>query len=221
MISRELKFRTAGLAGGAFLRMLGRTFRLEVQGEEHWRSFHDEGQPVIFALWHSRLLPLVYVHRGQGAVALVSEHSDGEYITRIIGRLGFGAARGSTTRGGSRGLRELLRAAREGRDLAITPDGPRGPPRVLSPGVVTLARVTRMPVIPTAAGGDRVWRVGSWDRFEIPKPLARLRVVYGPPLRVPRDIPDAELERWRQVLEDALNRVTDEADGRAAREPSP
>lgn len=221
MNSHELKFRAAGLAGGAVLSMLGRTLRLELEGEDHWRSFHEEGRGVIFALWHSRLLPLVYVHRGRGIVALVSEHRDGEYIARILARLGLDAARGSSTRGGTRGLRELLRVARDGRDLAITPDGPRGPARVLSPGVVTLARMTGMPVIPTAAGGDRVWRASSWDRFVIPKPFARLRVVYGPPLEVPREIAETEVESWRRTLEEALNRVTDEADGRSVQEPVP
>lgn len=209
----ELKLQTISRVGSAFLSVLGSSLRFHIEGAEHHRRLRDVGQPVIFALWHSRLLPLVHLHRNEGVVALVSNHRDGEYIARVIHRRGFGTARGSSTRGGAQGMRQLIRVARSGRDLAITPDGPRGPARVFKMGAITLARVGGLPIIPVAAGCSRSWRAGSWDRFMVPKPFARLQVRYAPPVHVPRDAGEEELERLRRQLEATLNRITDEVDG--------
>lgn len=213
MTGRGLKFRAVGVGGSAFLSLLGATLRVDVSEAEHYLRLRREEQPFIFVLWHSRLLPLVHLHRNQGVVALVSEHRDGEYIARVMGRQGLGVARGSSTRGGTRGLRELLHAARSGRDLAITPDGPRGPARVLSMGTITLARISGLPLVAVAAGGRSVWRAPSWDRFMVPRPFARLQVKYAPPIWVPRELADPEQERWRKKVEGELNRITDEVDG--------
>jgi lysophospholipid acyltransferase (LPLAT)-like uncharacterized protein len=200
-------------AGSAFLSLLWRTLRYEVVGDEVLRGFRERGEPVILAFWHSRILPLAHLHRNEGIVVLVSQHRDGETIARIIHRNGYLTARGSSTRGGARGLRELIRAARSGRDLAITPDGPKGPPRRVKLGTVVAAQVTGLPILPLAGGGEAVWRVGSWDRFVIPRPFARIRVRYGEPIRVPRDADPALLEELAARLDRELNRITDEVDG--------
>lgn len=212
MTREELGFRAVGLTGGALLLAICATLRFEVEGAEHYLEFRKKGHPVVFALWHSRLLPLAYVHRNQNLVVLASRHRDGEYVARVVQRLGLDTARGSSTRGGARGMRELVRAAREGRDLAITPDGPVGPAREVKMGLVTLARLTGAPVIPVTVGGHRVWRLNSWDRFLVPKPFARLQVRYAPPLWVPRQAQAGELERLRLRIQDAMNRITDEVD---------
>ncbi len=199
--------------GTAFVRTLGFTLRFRVSDVEHHQELRQAGQPVIFLLWHARLLPLSYLHRRQDVVALVSEHRDGEYLARVMQRMGFGTARGSSSRGGSRGLRELVHAARAGHDLAITPDGPRGPARELKVGALTVARLTGFPLVPVSAGGTRVWRASSWDRFMVPKPFATIRVKYGPPVKVARSASPEELEDHRVRLERELNRLTDEVDG--------
>jgi len=199
--------------GSAFLSLLWRTLRYEVSGEGNLASFRDRGEPVILAFWHSRILPLAYLHRDQGIVVLVSQHRDGETIARIIRRMGYLTARGSSTRGGARGLRELIRAGRSGRDLAITPDGPKGPPRRVKLGTLVAAQVTGLPIVPLSGGGEAVWRVGSWDRFVIPRPFARIRVRYGEPIRVPRDADPALLAQLAARLDGELNRITDEMDG--------
>lgn len=209
----EAAFRVVGLAGSALLRVVGRTFRFRVEGAEAFRELRRQGRPVIFAFWHSRILPLAYLHRGEGVVVLVSRHADGEYITRVVSRLGFGVARGSSTRGGARGLRELVRHLRSGGDVAITPDGPRGPARRFKAGALLAAQLTEAPVVPVAAGSPSAWRLGSWDRFLIPGPFARFRVRYGTPHFVPRELGDGSLETHARILEDALNRLTDEVDG--------
>jgi len=219
-MNREaLKLGAVEYAGSAFLSLLGATLRFRMEGAQHLTSLRDEAQPFIFCIWHSRLLPMVHAHRGEGIVALVSEHRDGEYIARVMHRRGFQTARGSSTRGGDRGLRELLRKAREGRELAITPDGPRGPARQLKLGALTLARLTGLPILPLSASGARVWRAGSWDRFMVPLPFTTVHVAYGPPVEIPRRVDDDELESLRVQVEATLNRLTDEVDLRAAGRP--
>jgi len=208
--SDALRFWLAGWAGWAVIRLLMATVRIQVvDGEDHPARLAREGTPPILMSWHGHLLPLVYHHRNQGAVALASEHRDGEYITRVLAHLGFGAARGSSTRGGSRGLRDLVKAARAGRILAITPDGPRGPRHRVKGGALVAARLTGHPILPMVADADRGWNLSSWDRFLVPKPFTRVRIVYAPPFLVPREADDTELERLAGVLEAEMERIAE------------
>lgn len=203
-----VRFWLAGWVGWAVVRLLMATVRVEVVGgREHPESIAASGVPPILMSWHGHLLPLIHHHRNQGAVALASEHRDGEYITRVLGRLGFGAARGSSTRGGSRGLRELVKAARAGHPLAITPDGPKGPRHRVKGGALVAARLTGHPILPMVAAADRGWTLGSWDRFLIPKPFSHVRIVYAPPFRVPRDVDDDGLEQLAKELEREMIRI--------------
>jgi hypothetical protein len=191
---KDLRFHAAGVLGMGLMGGLFTTTRVTREGADHYLRYRREGQNVVFVFWHGQLLPLVHYHRHEGIVVLVSEHADGEYITRIVERLGFRTARGSSTRGGSRGLRELIRAARQGRDLALTPDGPRGPARVFKPGALVAAQLTGLPVVLVAAAASSAWTFESWDRFLVPRPLSRIRIVYGEPVHVPRDADDADIE---------------------------
>ena len=190
---RDLKFATAGVLGTGLVTALFLTTRVERIGEEHYQKFRDAGQPVIFVFWHGQLLPLVYYHRHEGIVALVSEHGDGEYLSRIIERNGFGTVRGSSRHGGTKGLKGLVRAARAGKDLALTPDGPRGPVGVFKPGALTAAQRSGLPIIPVAVGASSAWRFRSWDGFLVPKPFSIVRLEYLPPRFVQRDADCAEL----------------------------
>jgi lysophospholipid acyltransferase (LPLAT)-like uncharacterized protein len=124
MDSRELRFRAVGLLGWGVLGAYFPLVRCTRVGAEHFEQFRRRGEPVVFVFWHGQLLPLVHYHRNEGIVVLVSDHADGEYITRVILHHGFGAARGSSTRGGVKGLKGVLRAIKAGKDLAFTPDGP-------------------------------------------------------------------------------------------------
>lgn len=160
-------------------------------------------EPAVYALWHEHLLPLSYLYRGSGAVALVSEHRDGEILARVLERMGYGAARGSSTRGGRAGLEAMIEAGEAGRPLAFTPDGPRGPARSCKPGVVRAAAETGLQVVPVAAAASRYRRLGSWDRFLLPSPWARIHVGLGPPIEVPSEVAGAwragELTRKEEV----------------------
>ena len=190
----EPKFETAGVLGTGMVSALFLTTRMTRVGAEHYERFRRGGSPVIFVFWHGQLLPLIHYHRREGIVVLVSEHDDGEFVTRVIRRNGFGTVRGSRTRGGTKGLRGLVRAARRGRDLALTPDGPRGPRGEFKPGALLVAQMTGLPVIPLAVGASSGWRFRSWDGFLVPRPLSRITIEYLPPRFVSRDATREELD---------------------------
>jgi lysophospholipid acyltransferase (LPLAT)-like uncharacterized protein len=165
------------------------------------------------------MLPLVLTHRGRGVAVLVSRHRDGELIARIIEHLGFVSARGSSTRGGEEGVREMLQWAERGHLLAVTPDGPRGPAERVKPGLAWLAAHTGWPVVPVASAARPVWMLRSWDRFRVPRPFARVVVAYGAPLHVAPASTREELDVARRRIEDALGALTREVDARADARP--
>lgn len=204
----EIRFESAGVIGRGLLASLFATTRCRREGAHHYLDFRRSGRPVIFVFWHGQLLPLVHYHRNEGIVVLVSEHADGEYISRVIRQYGFGTVRGSSTRGGVKGLKGLIRAAREGRDLGITPDGPRGPARQFKAGALRAAQVTGLPIIPLSTWPSRAWRLDSWDRFLVPKPFSRIQIVYGPARTVPRRADPRRLEDETRSLQEELDRLT-------------
>ena len=161
----------------------------------------------IYLFWHEMLL-LPCGHAGQGFSVLISQHADGELIAQVIRMLGGHAVRGSTTRSGMSALRGLMRAGRL-QHLAITPDGPRGPRRVMQPGAVYLASKTGMPLIPVGAAVRDCWRARSWDRMALPKPGTVVLMVLGEPIEVPakpdREGLDRELAR-AQAAQDEVQR---------------
>lgn len=208
----ELRLRAVGLAGSALVSGLFRTCRFEITGAESYLRFWRSGQPVVFVLWHGRLLAGAYAQRGNGLVALISQHRDGEYIARVVERWGYGTVRGSSTRGGTAALRQLVRCVREGRSVVLTPDGPQGPRERMKPGALRVAQLSGAPVIPVATGASRSWWVEGWDRFQIPKPFSRIRMVYGEPLHIARTAGDAELEKRGLEVERRLRALMHRVD---------
>jgi len=213
-----IRYSTGGVLGQGLVGSLFMTTRLQAMGEEHLQPFRDAGKPVIYVFWHGRLLPLIHVHRRQGVVVLVSEHGDGEYVTRVLLQMGFGVVRGSSTRGAVGGLKGLIRAAAQGHDLAVTPDGPRGPNREFKHGALTVARMTGLPIIPIGVGAKDGWHTNSWDQFLVPRPFSTVRVAYGPPRLVSRDASEEEIELkardLTQTLADLSVRAGDRIDPR-------
>lgn len=196
------KYKLVVIAGTLLLRLLGATWRVKVVNQATIDGMRARREPVFFSLWHGHLLPLLWLHRGEGVIIVISEHKDGEIVARIAQNLGYGLIRGSTTRGGTRALIQLTRALQEGRDVAITPDGPRGPAETVAPGTIAAAQRSGVPVLPTLAHCDRAWRLRSWDRFMIPKPFARLSVAYGAPMKFADT--ESNSERSSQALIDAM-----------------
>jgi len=205
-----MDIRLISLSGAAVINVLGQTLRITWYDEEYL-SIAREKSPggVIYAFWHQRLLPFCFSHKNQGIRVLVSTHRDGEIIARTIERLGFGTVRGSSTRGGREALFGMISESRKGFDLAVTPDGPRGPRFSLKPGLVTIARKTGYPIVPIA---NAVWprkELSSWDGFHIPFPFARCVITHGEPVFVPED---GTREMIRLDLENRIMAVTRRAD---------
>jgi lysophospholipid acyltransferase (LPLAT)-like uncharacterized protein len=189
--------------GYPLLKTLGWTWRWKVSGAEHDRAIVARGHQPILAFWHGRIPPATLYFQRRGMVVITSENYDGEWIARIIHKFGYGTARGSTSRGGPRALRQLVRDIKSN-SVAFTVDGPRGPAEVAQPGAVWLSKVTGNPLMPFHAEAASHWTMKSWDRTQIPKPFATVAAVIGEPLYVPRDADDAELEQWRQRLQQSL-----------------
>lgn len=177
----DRRLRWAVGAGMVVMRLLARTWRIRVVGDEGMQRARKAGEPLIFALWHGELFALLWQHRNEGAKVLISEHRDGEIVARAAHALGFGTVRGSTTRGGGRALLEMVRVLQAGGEIAVTPDGPKGPAHRYAPGVLIVAQRSGVPIVCVALHASRGWRLNSWDRFLIPKPFARITVAYSEP----------------------------------------
>ena len=196
------------LAAG-FIRALRATVRLRHHGDGRLREWEREGKHFILAFWHGQLLLMRYAYRGRRISVLSSRSRDGELMARTLGHLGIDTSRGSTSRGGAAAMRSLLQKAAAGYDLAFTPDGPRGPAGEVQPGVIMMAAMTGLPILPVALAATRARRLRSWDRFLVPLPLATVHFVYGEPFAVERrgDIKAAAAE-----LKCRLDAVTAEAE---------
>ena len=188
------------------------TMRRETRGHEAIDAFYRSGGHIILAFWHAQQLMIPVGYRGAGAHVLISQHGDGEIIARMIARFGHQAVRGSSTRGGAGALRELIKLGRAGKDLVVTPDGPRGPRQVAKLGVVQLAKVTGLPIVPLAFACSTRQLFASWDHFMVPYPFSRGVFLYGKPMFVPREGDGPALEASRLALERELNRLTKEAE---------
>jgi lysophospholipid acyltransferase (LPLAT)-like uncharacterized protein len=173
------------LIGTWLIRLLGVTWRVRMVDAGPIDRIRHDGQPVALLLWHGQLLPLLYVMRFQSIGCLISTHKDGELIAQIARRLGCKLIRGSSSRGADRALLGLVKTLRDGFTVAVTPDGPRGPYRSFAPGALVAAHRAAAPVVAFGVHASRAWYLSSWDRFVIPKPFARVTIVFDDAQRVP------------------------------------
>jgi lysophospholipid acyltransferase (LPLAT)-like uncharacterized protein len=190
--------------------MLARTWRIRVINPSALGNLRASKRAFIFSLWHGQLLPLLWHHREEGVVLLISEHQDGEMVARAAESLGYALVRGSTTRGGDRALISVIRELQAGREVAITPDGPRGPARKYAPGALVAAQRSGAVILPVVAVADKAWRLRSWDQFMIPKPFARVTVAYGDPAAVLAATPRAaaaEGPRFEAMMSDTIGKA--------------
>jgi hypothetical protein len=212
--------RWAAVLAAATIRLLAWTGRWREQVPEATAELLASQRPVILAFWHGRLLmiPLAYLRRGRRRIhVLISEHGDGELISRTIGHFGFDSVRGSSRRGALKAMRELIRRMRDGGDFAFTPDGPQGPRYTVQPGVVDFARRTGYPILPVTFSARWAKVLGSWDRFMLPIPFTRGELAWGEPVWVGPDDEDSESVRAR--LETAMRELTRQADERMGHRP--
>jgi lysophospholipid acyltransferase (LPLAT)-like uncharacterized protein len=187
------------------VRVLSATLRVR-----HVHLEHADTPQYILTFWHRQLVPLLGRARWRRPITvMISRSKDGQIIADVLGLFGVQSARGSSSRGGSGAMRGLLREAREGKSIVFTPDGPRGPARVLKDGVIFAARATQLPILPVAFAGKSVILLRSWDRMIIPKPFSKGVVLYGEPIVVPRD---GDAEEWRASVEQKLNELSEQAE---------
>ncbi len=210
---RRMQIPILGSAACWLARALGPTLRLEVLGRQNERRVHDAGQRLILVFWHRCVFSATWWWRNRGIVVMNSTNFDGQWTRRVIERLGYDTAQGSSSRGGLKGLAVMARRLEEGRDVAFTIDGPRGPRYVAKPGPVMLARRTGFPILAFHIGLERAYTFEkSWDLFQVPHPFARGVVVLSPPLYVPADGDREALRCKHAEMQAALERVRDVAE---------
>ncbi len=190
------------------LRLLRFTWRVHFS-DPHKTLKNGRNKPCIFCVWHNRLAYVMYVYRdrikprtGRRLAAMVSASNDGAFLVEILRAFDIEPVRGSTSRRGRQALLELSRQVKEGLHLGITPDGPRGPCYEIQDGILSLAQLTGLPIVPLGCRAKLKVRFKSWDRFQLPWPLTRCDMVFGEPLEVPRKVTDEQ----RSVLRNELNR---------------
>ena len=199
----------------ALIRVVSATLRFKWQDTSGYFT-SGAGAPAIYAVWHNRLalsMPVYYKYikrrsRSSGLAALVSASKDGGFLAAILEGFKVHAVRGSSSRRGPQALLELTTWAERGFDLAITPDGPRGPCYHVQEGVMSLAQITGLPIIPCSWSVRWKIRVNSWDRFEIPLPFSYCEMRIGKPVQVPREATDEQREALRQLLETTLRSLS-------------
>lgn len=201
-LTRWQKFQIAiaTYVGYISLLLIGPSLRWTIRGWENFEAALASAQPPIFTFWHGEIFSATWFWRRRGIVVMTSQNFDGEYIARIIQKYGYGAARGSSSRGATRALKAMIRVMRRGRPTAFTIDGPRGPRYVAKPGAVLLAKATGAPILcfHIAARHAYTFRK-SWDQFQIPYPFSAVAIFIAPPILVSRD--SEEEEQAKKVAE--------------------
>lgn len=209
--ARTVSFTTRLLSGliHAAVCLIGRSVRLRVENDARTQAVIEDGDGVILVTWHGRSLLPIYRYRNKNYCALISLSRDGDLQAENFRRFGFRLVRGSTGRRGVQATREILQVLRAGGVLTFTPDGPRGPSGKAQPGVVYFAQRTGRPIIPLGVSAFPRWRLGTWDRYLIPKPFARALWIYGEPIFVG---PDDDLEHAARRVEEAITALEAEAE---------
>jgi lysophospholipid acyltransferase (LPLAT)-like uncharacterized protein len=203
----RLLIRAADIAFYSAIKLLGLSARFEVTGWENHEKAEANGGLPIYVFWHDRIFLTTYWWRNRRIVVMTSRSFDGEYIARFIQRFGYGAVRGSSTRGGVGAVVEMARLMRAGCTTAFTIDGPKGPRYVAKMGAVLLAKKTGQPILPVTMALKRFWTLPSWDLFQIPKPFTRARVYVEPPIYVPADAGEEMLAAKRDELQRVLDNL--------------
>ncbi len=202
--------RLLAILGSTILRLLFLTLRLDFEDRTGFTK-NILKSPVIMCFWHNRILGITLAFlrhypgkTRKGVNVLTSASRDGEILAHLVGQFGMDAVRGSSSRRGSRALRELIDLTENGCDIAITPDGPRGPRYSLGPGAISLAQLTSAPIAPVHARFSRCLRMKTWDGFIIPLPFSKVSVTVDDPIHLPRELNDEEFEAARLRVESLL-----------------
>jgi lysophospholipid acyltransferase (LPLAT)-like uncharacterized protein len=208
----RLLIRLADWAFFLLIRLIGLTMRFETEGWESFEAIENAGKLPIYSFWHDRIFAGTYFFRDRGIVVITSQSKDGEYIARFIKRLGYGAIRGSSTRGGTKALVEMIRAMKQGVPMAFSLDGPKGPRYKAKPGAPLLAKKTGNPLMPFVVECRHFFRLKSWDRMQIPRPFTKVRVIIAEPIYVSPDADDGDLQNSLSQLQLSLDELVSRAE---------
>jgi len=204
---QRITIRMVGLAYYLAVRTIGLTLRFESIGVENLDRIKTDGRLPIYTAWHDRILACTYFFRDRKIIVLSSQSLDSEYTARCIQRFGFGIVKGSSSRGGVGGLVGMIRMMNKGFPAAFTIDGPRGPRYQVKMGPVALAQKTGNPILPFVIECKRFWRLGSWDRLQLPKPFSPAAVIFGEPIYVASKPGNGELEAKLLELQSSLDEL--------------
>lgn len=208
-----------------YIRLVWITGRWRFVGKEHFDALYDSKHPAILAFWHGRLLIAPYSWRKPYPFKmLISGHRDGELIAYAVKHLGIDWIRGSSSKGGAGAFRQMIKALRNNEWVGITPDGPRGPRMRATDGVINMARLSGAPILPLGCGIESGKLLQTWDRFLIPMPFSKGVLIWGEPLRVPKEADETMINDLREILEERISELSREADrmtSRSAVEPAP
>jgi lysophospholipid acyltransferase (LPLAT)-like uncharacterized protein len=211
-LKNEVKYYLIGILGKLIIDLLFLTSKIDIIGEEKVAAIINS-KKYIFAFWHSRLLLISYIHKMKNVLVLVSQSKDGEIISRILLRQGQATVRGSSTRGGIRAMAGMIKDLKEtGRPGCVTPDGPQGPRFKVKPGIISIAQKTGYAIVPITYSASKIKIFSSWDRFILPHPFSRCRLIYGDPFFIPRNASEEEQNKYCDMLETELIKITKEAD---------
>lgn len=215
-VRSDRKSAMLGTIAGWTMKLLAMTLRLEVRDLCGISKAEAATPPVIYILWHNRFFIVPYAwnticasHRK--AVTLTSASHDGDMVARAMAVFGLGAVRGSSSRRGVAALVGLKKSLKEGNDICLTPDGPRGPRYVIQPGAIKLAESSGAPIIPVHVRFASAWRLKTWDRFVIPLPFSQVEVTFAEPIRIERGMDNGAFETRRQEIEKLMIQGTDDA----------
>lgn len=201
--------RMAGYLAGYAMKLWGITLRYEVNGKPGICAPEIAPAPVIFALWHNRIFTMPPIWRGTGgknrkSVVLTSASKDGTTLATAMAMFGLGAIRGSSSRRAVSALIGMKKALREGCDVCVTPDGPKGPRYEVQPGVIKIAQSAGAEIIPIHIRYSAAWRLKTWDRFVIPRPFSKVSVIFDEPHRIAPELDSDGFESARIALENCL-----------------
>lgn len=206
-LKKRILIKLADLVFYFAIKTLAATSRFNAHGMENHDSIFRDGKIPIYTFWHDRIFLSTYFWRKRGIVVMTSKSFDGEYIARFIQRFGYGAIRGSSSRGGSRALVEMIKAMRAGLPMAFTIDGPRGPRYEAKLGPIFLAKKTGNPILPFIVEPKSFWQAGSWDKMHVPKPFTKALLIIGEPIYVAADATEEEVTAKLAELQSSLDEL--------------
>ena len=214
----KLAIYLVSLVGAGLLSLLNFSIRWKRVGFDGTEASWPAGDPRIIIFWHGQqlLMPWIYRHfktpLARRITVLSSHHKDGRFAASILNRLGVDSIYGSSTRGGREALFKLIARLQHGSHIAITPDGPKGPPEKIKPGIIRIAQRSGAPIYPAAISADNKWVLGSWDKMFLPKPFGRALLIMGDPIFIPKEFSNEdELMKHTQIVQEALDKVTSRA----------